>query len=68
MIIDPHVHERVNNFISLLSDGNVKIRYTLFYQKQATNEKLPPIQNSLIQHKKRANYQTYILRNALKAA
>ena len=70
MIIDPHVHGTVNHFISLLyspkSDGDVNLlRYKLFYQKQATNEKLPPTQDSLIQHTKRANYQTYIWRNAL---
>ena len=70
MIIDPHVHETVNNFISMLhspkSDGDVNLlRYKMFCQ--ATNETLPPTQDSLIQHTKRAIYQTYIWRNALKA-
>ena len=72
MIIDPRVQETVNHFISLLysskPEGDVNsLRYKLFCQKQATNEKLPPTQDSLIQHTKRANYQTFIWRNALKA-
>ena len=65
MTIVPHVHETVYNFISLLyspkSAGDViLLRYKLFCQKQATKEKLPPTQDSLIQHTKRAIYQTYI--------
>ena len=72
MIIDPRVYETVNHFISLLyspkSDGDVNLlRNKTFCQKQAINEKLPPTQDSLIQRTKRANYQTYIWRNALKA-
>ena len=65
MTIEPIVQETVNHFIPLLystsKDGDVNsLRYKLFSQRQATNEKLPPTQDSLTQHTKRANYQTYI--------
>ena len=65
LIIDPHVQETVYNFIPLLykskSDGDMNLlRYKLFCQKQAANEKPSHTQDSLIQHTKRANYQTYI--------
>ena len=43
------------------TDGDVNlVSYKMFCQKQETNEKLPPTQESLIQRTKRVKYQTYI--------
>ena len=43
------------------------VRYKLFCLKQARNESLPPTSDCLLQHTKRANYQTLIWKHALEA-
>lgn len=44
-----------------------ELRYLLFCQKKQKSEMLPPTSDSLLQHLKRANYQTYIWRTSLTA-
>ena len=44
-----------------------ELRYLLFCLKKQKNEMLPPTCDSLLQHMKRANYQTYIWRHSLDA-
>ena len=44
-----------------------ELRYLLFCLKKQKNEMLPPTSESLLQHVKRANYQTYIWRHLLDA-
>ena len=44
-----------------------KLRYKLFCQKNISSEKLPPTYDSLVQHARRDNYQTYIWVNASNA-
>lgn len=44
-----------------------ELRYLLFCQKKARNECLPPTSDSLLQHLKRANHQTFVWRKALTA-
>lgn len=43
------------------------IRYWLFCQKGQKNESLPPTSDSLVQHMKRANYQSHVWKKALEA-
>ena len=42
-----------------------ELRYLLFCQKKQENELLPPASDSLRQHLKRVNYQTFVWRKAL---
>ena len=42
-----------------------ELRYLLFCQKKQKNELLPPTSDSLRQHLKRVNYQTFVWRRAL---
>lgn len=44
-----------------------ELRYIMFCQKRHKSELLPPTSDSLQQHARRANYQTYIWRQALTA-
>lgn len=44
-----------------------ELRYLLFCQKKQKNELLPPTSDSLLQHLKRVNYQTFIWRKAMTA-
>ena len=44
-----------------------ELRYLLFCQKKQKNELLPPSSDSLLQHLKRVNYQTFVWRQALTA-
>ena len=41
-----------------------QLRYRMFCQKKVASEKLPPTHDALLNHLKRANYQTYIWKNA----
>jgi len=57
-------------FVCLLYDEHFKsedinsLRYKLFTKKGISGEKLSPTVDSLLQHLRRCNYQTYIWNNA----
>jgi hypothetical protein len=71
--VSEDVQEAVFRFVGALydrkeMDGDVNLlRYQLFCQKQAKNDAMPPTKDSLVQHTKRAAYQSFIWKQALEA-
>ena len=70
---DSDVIKDVVKFVCWLYDPTERLfdvdnlRYKLFCQKNVHSEKLPPTYDSLLQHARRANYQTHIWINATNA-
>ena len=49
------------------SSGINALRFKLFTKKGISGDKLPPTIDSLLQHLRRSNYQTYIWKNAIQS-
>ena len=65
---EPFVMSLYTISINKIAVGNVNdLRYWLFCQKRHKNEKLPPTQDSLSLHGKRAHYQAMVWRKALES-
>ena len=72
--LDSNIVPQLEDFICDLYPKTKKVprtsdelRYFLFCQKNQKNELLPPTSDSLLQHLKRVNYQTFVWKQALTA-
>ena len=72
--LDSNIVPQLEDFICDLYPKTKKVprtsdelRYFLFCQKKQKNELLPPTSDSLLQHLKRVNYQTFVWKQALTA-
>ena len=72
--LDSNIVPQLEDFICNLYPKTKKVprtsdelRHFLFCQKKQKNELLPPTSDSLLQHLKRVNYQTFVWKQALTA-